>query len=135
MCTNYLVELEAIKRELLIHLSKVSRLIFFILITFTFQFDSVLYKKPTLDTDNFKNFRHAVSNLKFLSKVTEKAVASQIKLHIRQFDIDNRYQSAYKAHHSTKPLFSLSRMTFSLIWNWKIVQLVRSLTCQQRLTW
>ena len=36
----------------------------------------------------------------FLSKVTEKAVASQIKLHIQQFDLDNHFQSAYNAYHS-----------------------------------
>ena len=60
-----------------------------------------LLKKPTLDKDTFKNYR-PVSNLNFLSKVTEKAVASQIKTHIRQFDLDNRFQSAYKAYHSTE---------------------------------
>ena len=60
-----------------------------------------LLKKPTLDKDTFKNYR-PVSNLNFLSKVTEKAVASQIKLHIRQFDLDNCFQSAYKAYHSTE---------------------------------
>ena len=45
-----------------------------------------------------------VSNLNFLSKVIEKAVAFQIKLHIWQFDLDNhfRFQSAYKAYHSIK---------------------------------
>ena len=37
-----------------------------------------------------------------MSKVTEKALASQIKTHIRQFDLDNRLQLAYKAYHSTE---------------------------------
>ena len=29
-------------------------------------------------------------------------MASQIKTHIRQFDLDNRFQSAYKAFNSTE---------------------------------
>ena len=58
-----------------------------------------LLKKPTLDKDTFKNYR-LVSNLNFLSKVTEKAVTSQIKNYIWQFDLNNRFQSAYKAYHS-----------------------------------
>ena len=29
-------------------------------------------------------------------------MASQIKTHIRQFDLDNRFQSTYKAYHSTE---------------------------------
>ena len=41
-----------------------------------------------------------LTNLNFLSKVTEKAVASQIKSHIRQFHLDNCFQSAYKAYYS-----------------------------------
>ena len=40
-----------------------------------------LLKNPTLDKDTFKNYR-PVSKLNFLSKVTEQAVASQIKTHI-----------------------------------------------------
>ena len=38
----------------------------------------------------------------FLSKVTEKAEALQIKIHIQQFDLENRFQSAYKACHSNE---------------------------------
>ena len=52
-----------------------------------------LLKKPTLDKYTFKNYRPA-SKFNFLSNVTEKAVASQIKLHIRQFDLDNCFQLA-----------------------------------------
>ena len=60
-----------------------------------------LLKKPTLDKNNFKNYR-PVSNLNFLSKLTEKAVANQIKAHINTFKLDNPFQSAYKAFHSTE---------------------------------
>ena len=60
-----------------------------------------LLKKSTLDKNNFKNYR-PVSNLNFLSKLTEKAVANQIKAHIQTFKLDNPFQSAYKAFHSTE---------------------------------
>ena len=40
---------------------------------------------------HLQNYR-LVSNLNFLSKVTEKAVASKIKLRIWQFDLDNSFQ-------------------------------------------
>ena len=78
-----------------------------------------LLKKPTLEKDNFKNYR-PVSNLNFLSKITEKAVASQIKLHTQQFDLDTRFQSRTRPTIPQKSLFSLSRMTFSLLWKKKI---------------
>jgi len=60
-----------------------------------------LLKKPTLDRNQYKNYR-PVSNLSFLSKLTEKAIASQIKAHINRFRLDNPFQSAYKAYHSTE---------------------------------
>ena len=49
-------------------------------------------------------FKHycPVSNLNFLSKVTEKAVAFKIMLRIWQFNLDNCFQSAYKAYHTTE---------------------------------
>ena len=64
-----------------------------------------LLEKPTLDKDSFKNY-HPVSNLNFLSKVTVKAVASQIKLQILPVDliINNRFQLVYKAYHSMKTI-------------------------------
>ena len=61
-----------------------------------------LLKKLSLDKDTFKNYR-PVSNLNFLSKVTEKALPPQIKLHIGKFDLDTHFQSAYKAYHSHCP--------------------------------
>ena len=62
-----------------------------------------LVKKPSLDKDTFKNYR-PVSSLNFLSnlEVTEEAAGSPIKTHIRQFDLDSCFQSAYKAYHSTE---------------------------------
>ena len=58
-------------------------------------------KKPSLDCDVLKNFR-PVSNLSFISKFTEKAVATQIREHCDLNQINLEMQSAYKANHSTE---------------------------------
>ena len=60
-----------------------------------------LLKKPTLIKNKFKNYR-PVLNLNYASKLLEKVVSSQIKNHINKFALDNPYQSAYKAFHSTE---------------------------------
>lgn len=60
-----------------------------------------LLKKPSLDTAVLKNYR-PVSGLNFVSKVIERVVASQIQHHFSSNNIDNIYQSAYKAGHSTE---------------------------------
>lgn len=58
-------------------------------------------KKPSLDHEEFPNFR-PISNLKVVSKAIEKTVASQFIEHIHQSNLDEIYQSAYKAYHSTE---------------------------------
>ena len=58
-------------------------------------------KKPSLDYEQFPNFR-SISNLLFLSKCTEKAVASQMKDYLRINNLNDTFQSAYKEHHSTE---------------------------------
>ena len=60
-----------------------------------------LLKKPSLNRQDLKNYR-PVSNLNFVSKLIEKVVADQIKKHLDLFNLDNPFQSAYKAHHSTE---------------------------------
>ena len=61
-----------------------------------------LLKKSGADHENFSNFR-PVSNLYFLSKVTEKAVAAQLTDHLNDNDsFLEEFQSAYKCHHSTE---------------------------------
>jgi len=60
-----------------------------------------LLKKPTLDQEVLKNFR-PVSNLAFLSKVLEKAVASQLERHLMLNNLHEPYQSAYRKGHSTE---------------------------------
>ena len=62
---------------------------------------SPLLKKPSLCKDDMKNYR-PVSNLSFISKLLEKAVATQINSFIDMTDSNNPFQSAYKQHHSTE---------------------------------
>ena len=59
-----------------------------------------LLKNPGLDII-FKNFR-PVSNLAFLSKLTEKAVFHQIHEHMVDTNLYPNAQSAYRVHHSTE---------------------------------
>ena len=59
-----------------------------------------LLKKPGLDII-FKNFR-PVSNLAFLSKLTEKAVFHQIHDHMADMSLYPIVQSAYRENHSTE---------------------------------
>ena len=49
----------------------------------------------------FQNFR-PISNLPMVSKVVEKAVADQFTRHILTNHLDEPFQSAYKAFHSTE---------------------------------
>ena len=56
-----------------------------------------LLKKPSLDYQEFKNFR-PISNLTFLSKVIEKVVALQLVDYIDNNGLCAVFQSAYRAH-------------------------------------
>ena len=60
-----------------------------------------LIKKPSLSRDEMKNYR-PVSGLCFISKLVERIIASQIKLHLDDNNLGNRFQSAYKSGHSTE---------------------------------
>ena len=60
---------------------------------------SPLLKKPSLDFEIFSNFR-PVSNLKFLSKVIEKAAAIRLTNYLCDNDLNESLQFAYKKHHS-----------------------------------
>ena len=59
-----------------------------------------LLKNPGLGTA-YKNLR-PVSNLQFLSKVTEKAVFDQLHSHLAENDLYPLLQSAYRKQHSTE---------------------------------
>ena len=60
-----------------------------------------LLKKAGLDINILKNYR-PVSNLSYIAKVIEKAVARQINEHIAPEGISNENQSGYRAFHSTE---------------------------------
>ena len=60
-----------------------------------------LLKKPSLDPEILKNFR-PVSNLKFVSKIVEKAVACQLIDHLSSNNLYEHFQSAYRKFHSTE---------------------------------
>ena len=60
-----------------------------------------LIKKASLPVEDFKNYS-PVSGLSFISKLVERVVPKQLVDHIHRHDLDNSYQSAYKAGHSTE---------------------------------
>ena len=60
-----------------------------------------LTKKENLPSDDLKNY-HPVSGFSFISKLVERVVAKQLSEHIHVHNLDNPYQSAYKAGHSTE---------------------------------
>ena len=58
-----------------------------------------LLKKSTLDPQALQSYR-SVSNLKFISKVTEKAAIQQLQDYLAQYDLFPELQSAYRKNHS-----------------------------------
>ena len=60
-----------------------------------------LIKKATLDKEILKNYR-PVSNIPFLSKVIEKVIAKRLIDHMRENQLLDKMQSAYKEAHSTE---------------------------------
>ena len=62
---------------------------------------SPLLKKPSLDKENLSNYR-PISNLSFLSKLTERIVKSRLVSHLTSNSLLNPFQSAYTKHHSTE---------------------------------
>ena len=60
-----------------------------------------LLNKPSLDPNSLKNYR-PISNLSFLSKVTEKIVLSQLSAYLNANNLFPTSQSAYRPGHSTE---------------------------------
>ena len=60
-----------------------------------------LIKKPDSDPEDMKNFR-PVSNLSYISKLTEKIVMKQIDQHLDNNNLQEPLQSAYRSNHSTE---------------------------------
>ena len=60
-----------------------------------------LIKKPNLDPEVLGNYR-PVSNLPYLSKILERAVAHQLQAHLDTNGLHVTFQSAYRRGHSTE---------------------------------
>ena len=60
-----------------------------------------LIKKPSLDCEQYKNYR-PVSNLTFISKLVERAVDAQLACHMAQHSLYEPMQSAYRKFHGTE---------------------------------
>ena len=60
-----------------------------------------ILKKDSLDHEVYKNFR-PILNLSFISKTTEKVVATHINHHLENASLHVIHQSAYKKGHSTE---------------------------------
>ncbi|KAL6458609.1 hypothetical protein MHYP_G00320810 [Metynnis hypsauchen] len=60
-----------------------------------------LIKKPNLDVSVLSNYR-PISNLPFISKILEKAVAQQLSSYLHENHIYEKFQSGFKPHHSTE---------------------------------
>ena len=58
-------------------------------------------KKESLDREVYSNFR-PISNLKFISKMIEKPISYQLTNYLRDNDLEESLQSAYKTFHSTE---------------------------------
>ena len=59
-----------------------------------------LLKRPGLDTADVANYR-PVSNVTFMSKIVERAVAKQLHQYLEVNGLLPRHQSAYRRHYST----------------------------------
>ena len=83
-----------------------------------------LLKKPGLDPDNLANYR-PVSNLSFFSKVLEKVIDAQLGKYIESKSLHSRFQSAYRAKHSTETaLLKVQSDIFSALDNGRVCVLV-----------
>src|SRR6218665_2463640 len=64
-----------------------------------------LLNKPSLDNELLSNYR-SISNLSFLSKLSERVVLSRLNGYLTSNNLLNPNQSAYTKHHSTETLLT-----------------------------
>src|SRR6218665_2469550 len=64
-----------------------------------------LLKKPSFDKEILSNYR-PVSNLSFISKLTERVVLSRINDYLTSNSLLNQYQSGFTKQHSTETLLT-----------------------------
>ena len=58
-------------------------------------------KNPSLDKDKLNNYR-PISNLRLISKITERIIKSRLNKHLSSNSLYNPNQSAYTKYHSTE---------------------------------
>ena len=68
-----------------------------------------MLKKSNIDKENMKTYQ-SVSNLSFLSKILEKAVACRLYSHLSRTKTLSQFQSAYVKSHSTETALSLLKI-------------------------
>lgn len=73
-----------------------------------------IIKKPNLDSEILNNYR-PVANIKFLAKTIERAASIQIQNYLSSNNLHSKFQSAYKANHSTET--ALLRVSNDLLLN------------------
>ena len=64
-----------------------------------------LLKKPSLDKNLLKNYRDEYGTFltfTFLSKILEKVVLHKLLSHLQENNLNNPFQSAYRAGHNTE---------------------------------
>ena len=70
-----------------------------------------LFKKSTLESDELKNYR-PVSNLSFVSKLTEEVVAARLIVHLQRNNLQEPLQSAYKQYCSSETFWKTVPVSF-----------------------
>ncbi|XP_041642854.1 uncharacterized protein LOC121509496, partial [Cheilinus undulatus] len=60
-----------------------------------------IIKKPGSDPEDLSNYQ-PISNLPFISKILEKAVATQLQQHMSNHELHEPLQSGFRTHHSTE---------------------------------
>src|SRR6218665_66483 len=72
-------------------------------LAFKHSFVTPLLKKANLDKENLSNYR-PISNLSFLSKLTERIVLARLNDYLSSNSLLNPHQSGFTKHHSTETL-------------------------------
>ena len=86
--------------------------VFVNLINLSFKVLDPVIKKDSLDHEIYQNYR-PISNLRFVSKATEKIVALRLTDHLEDNNLLKTFQSAYKKGHSTET--ALTRINADLL--------------------
>ena len=61
-----------------------------------------LLKRSGLSADDYSSYR-PISNLPYASKLLERHVSAQLRLHLQSNDLEDPFQSAYRRAHSVEP--------------------------------